>query len=123
MVMKEKLFPNSAELSGENNALQFEALFKYATIVIVVTDRKAMILDFNQYAEIQFGYTKDEVLGKAVEILLPQSIHAKHETYRNNFHQHPQNRIMGAGRDLCARKNDGTEFYLEVILTQYCLNE
>ena len=121
--MKEKSFPNSTELSGENNALQFEALFKYATIGIVVTDRKAVILDFNQYAEIQFGYTKNEVLGKTVEILLPQSIHAKHETYRNSFHQHPQNRIMGAGRDLSARKKDGTEFPVEVSLSHYCLNE
>jgi PAS domain S-box-containing protein len=110
------------ELFDQNNVQQFVALFNYATIGIVITDKRGVIINFNKYIEIQFGYTKTEVLVKKVEILLPQSIHSKHETYRDNFHQHPQNRIMGAGRDLYARKKDGTEFPVEVSLSHYSLN-
>ena len=62
------------------------------------------------------------MLGKTVEVLLPRSIHSKHEAHRDNFNKHPQNRIMGAGRDLYARKKDGTEFPVEVSLSHYSLN-
>ena len=110
------------ELFDQNNVQQFVALFNYATIGIVITDKKGVIINFNQYIENQFGYAKAEVLGKTVEILLPQSIHSKHEAHRDNFNKHPQNRIMGAGRDLCAKKKDGTEFPVEVSLSHYSLN-
>jgi PAS domain S-box-containing protein len=110
------------ELFDQNNIKQFVALFNYATIGIVITDKRGVIINFNKYIENQFGYTKAEVLGKMVEILLPQSIHKKHEAYREKFYQHPQNRVMGAGRDLYARKKDGTEFPVEVSLSHYSLN-
>lgn len=110
------------ELLDQNNVQQFVALFNYATIGIVITDKRGIIINFNKYIEIQFGYTKVEVLGKTVEVLLPHSIHSKHEAHRDNFNKHPQNRIMGAGRDLYARKKDGTEFPVEVSLSHYSLN-
>jgi PAS domain S-box-containing protein len=112
----------SDESFEENNVQQCIALFNYATIGIVITGKGGVIINFNKYAEIQFGYTKTEVLGKTVEVLLPQSIHSKHEALRKNFNKHPQNRIMGAGRDLYARKKDGTEFPVEVSLSHYSLN-
>ena len=92
------------ELFDQNNVQQFVALFNYATIGIVITDKRGVIINFNKYIEIQFGYAKAEVLGKTVEVLLPQSIHSKHEAHRDNINKHPQNRIMGAGRDLYAKK-------------------
>ncbi|MEO6071205.1 MAG: PAS domain-containing sensor histidine kinase [Chitinophagaceae bacterium] len=110
------------ELLKDDNVQQCLALFNYATVGIVITDKEGVIINFNKYVEIQFGYTKADVLGKKVEILLPQSIHAKHEAYRDKFIKHPQNRIMGAGRDLYARKKDGTEFPVEVSLSHYSLN-
>lgn len=110
------------ELFDQNNVQQFVALFNYATIGIVITNKNGVIINFNKYIQIQFGYTKAEVLGKTVEVLLPHSIHSKHEAHRDNFNKHPQNRIMGAGRDLYARKKDGTEFPVEVSLSHYSLN-
>ena len=105
-----------------NTANQFEALFNYATIGIVVTDAHGLIINFNKKAETDFGYTKDEVVGKKVEILLPQSIKAKHENYRAGFYQHPSPRAMGAGRDLFGRKKDGSVFPVEVSLSNYTVN-
>ena len=102
-----------------NTAKQFEALFRYATIGIVVTDTNGAIINFNKKAENDFGYSKEEVLGKPVEVLLPQSLKTKHEHYRAEFYEHPSPRAMGAGRDLFARKKDGSVFPVEVSLSNY----
>lgn len=101
---------------------QFEALFNYATIGIVVTDAQGFIINFNRKAESDFGYVKEEVLGKPVDILLPQSLKLKHENYRSGFYKHPSPRAMGAGRDLFGRKKDGSVFPVEVSLSNYTID-
>ena len=102
---------------------QLEALFNYATIGIVVTDAQARIINFNRCAEGQFGYTKDELLGQKIEMLLPKQYRASHVHYRDQFFGDPHPRRMGEGRDLNARKKDGTEFPVEVSLTYYTADQ
>lgn len=109
--------------AGQENTKQLEALFNHATIGIVITGSNGAIVNFNKQAELQFGYAKDEALAKNVELLLPASFQNRHEQYRQGFYQHPQNRAMGAGRDLYARKKDGTEFPVEISLSHYRLYE
>lgn len=106
-----------------NTTKQFEALFNYATIGIIITDAAGTIVNFNKKAEIDFGYGKEEIIGKPVEILLPQSLKEKHEHYRGNFYKHPSSRAMGAGRDLFARKKDGSVFPVEVSLSNYTIED
>lgn len=101
---------------------EFEALFNFASIGIVVTDNEGTIVNFNKYAEAKFGYEREDVLGKTIEILLPQSIHHKHESYRKQYYQHPEPRVMGHGRDLYAQSKDGNTFPVEVSLSHYQLN-
>jgi PAS domain S-box-containing protein len=100
---------------------QFEALFNYATIGIVVTDHLGIIIDFNKYAEIQFGYTREEITGQKVDILIPYSLHGAHVRHREGFYKHPEPRRMGEGRDLYALKKDGAEFPVEVSLSHYAI--
>ncbi|MEO8769411.1 MAG: PAS domain-containing sensor histidine kinase [Ferruginibacter sp.] len=102
---------------------QFEALFNFATIGIVVTNNEGKIINFNKYAETQFGYSKEELTGKPVEILLPDSTHSRHEKYREQYYQHPEPRIMGHGRDLFAKSKDGHTFPVEVSLSHYTIKE
>jgi PAS domain S-box-containing protein len=101
---------------------QFEALFDYATIGIVVTDHSGVIINFNKYAEIQFGYSREEVTGKIVDILIPHSLHGIHIKHREGFYRHPEPRRMGEGRDLYALKKDGVEFPVEVSLSHYAID-
>ncbi|UKJ06722.1 PAS domain-containing sensor histidine kinase [Solitalea lacus] len=108
-----------AVLAGSNTTSQFEALFDHASIGIIFTDQKGKIVNFNHQAELQFGYHKHEVLGKLIELLIPQQFHSKHLEYRKDFYDHPQNRPMGTGRDLYAKKKDGSEFPVEVSLCLY----
>ena len=105
-----------------NEQQVFEALFSYATIGIVVTNEKGSIVNFNKQAEKDFGYTKNEVLDKQIEILLPPAIKEKHVQYRQEFYQYPSPRAMGHGRDLFAQKKDGSVFPVEVSLSNYIVD-
>ncbi len=102
---------------------QFEALFNFATIGIVVTGANGRITNFNKEAEREFGYAKEEVLGKTVELLIPSQLNGKHKQHRKDFYHHPSPRSMGQGRDLFAEKKDGSVFPVEVSLSTYTIDE
>src|SRR6266487_1316481 len=106
-------------LNQISNERLFEALFDYATIGIIVTDNEGKIVNFNKYAEAQFGYSKEEVTGKTVEVLVPSQFHPSHINYRKGFYKNPEPRKMGEGRDLYALKKDGTQFPVEISLSYY----
>lgn len=113
----------SAALIGQRTTEQLQALFNNSTIGIVVTNAKGEIINFNHFAETQFGYSKDELEGQPVEVLIPLKFRQHHPALRQNFSAHPQNRTMGAGRDLFARRKDGSEFPVEVSLNHYRIEE
>ena len=73
------------ELPGIDNIQQFEALFNFATIGIVITNNRGNIINFNQYAEMQFGYSKEEVLHQNIEILIPQHVRERHVKLRDDL--------------------------------------
>jgi PAS domain S-box-containing protein len=98
---------------------QFEVLFNHATIGIVLCNEDAEIINFNAQAENQFGYTREEVIGKKIEVLLPGQYRKSHVAERTRFYAHPENKVMGHGRDLHGQKKDGTEFPVEVSLSHY----
>jgi len=102
---------------------EYEALFSYATIGMVVTNERGKIINFNKQAETQFGFSKEEVIGKMVEVLIPTYAHSRHEHYRHNFYEHPSPRAMGHGRDLYGQKKDGSVFPVEVSLSNYAIDE
>jgi len=96
-----------------------DALFKFATEGIIVTNKEGILIKVNPAAERMFGYEEGELLGERVEILVPkQSVH-RHETYRENFNNNPHARAMGAGYDLHGKRKDGTEFPIEISLSPY----
>lgn len=105
--------------SIEAEQMQVHALFEHATEGIVLTDDKGKIVLLNPAAGRLFGYTADELLQRPVEVLIPARMHPAHAGYREGFYHHPGNRTMGHGRDLFARKKDGSEFPVEVSLSYY----
>jgi len=95
------------------------SLFENATEGILVTNREGTIVLANPAGEKIFGYDKDELIGEKVEKLIPQKYREDHPGLRNNFHKHPQNRTMGAGRDLHGLRKSGENFPVEVSLSFY----
>ena len=97
---------------------QAEELFHLATEAspsgTVLIDHQGRIVLVNAHAEKLFGYTRDELIGKGVEILVPERFGPSHATDRANFFIAPEARAMGAGRQLFARRKDGSEFPVEI---------
>jgi len=95
------------------------SLFENATEGILLTNKGGIIVLANPAAERIFGYEKDELIGNKVEKLIPQKYREDHPDLRNKFHHHPQNRTMGAGRDLHGLRKNGENFPVEVSLSFY----
>ena len=95
------------------------SLFENATEGIILTNGSGKIILLNPAAEQMLGYHSFELVGSRIETLIPDRLKEKHSGLRNEFYHHPQNRSMGTGRDLFARKKDGSEFPVEVSLSHY----
>lgn len=84
---------------------------------ILMVNAEGNIVLVNSQAEKYFGYRREELIGQAVEILVPERFRAKHPDYRESFFTSPSARPMGVGRDLYGRRKDGSEFPVEIGLT------
>ena len=102
---------------------KFKALFRYASNGILLTNQKGAIVMANPAILQLFGYEEDELLGRQVEVLIPQRLGAKHIGHRTNYHQNPHPRSMGIGMDLKGLKKDGSEFPVEVSLSPFKSSE
>lgn len=98
---------------------EFEALFDHATIGMIITDSQGQITKFNHCAEGLFGYKEIEAVGKQIEILIPEDLIENHVKHRENFQKGPTSRTMGSGRDLFAKRKDGTVFPVEISLSHF----
>lgn len=86
---------------------------------ILAVDSQGHIVLTNPALESMFGYEHDELLGKPMDILLPESLRAGHAGLRGGYMKSPAARPMGAGRVLAGRRKDGSEFPLEISLSPY----
>jgi protein-histidine pros-kinase len=93
---------------------RFRLAIESAPSGMVMVDQDGKIVLVNSQAEELFGYSRDELIGKPVEILVPERSQGHHPAYRAGFFSKPESRPMGAGRDLFGRRKDGTEFPIEI---------
>lgn len=84
---------------------------------LIVVDRSGIITVVNQEVERLFGYARDELVGRPVEMLVPQGSSTMHAGLRDSYVHHPTARRMGAGRELSARHKDGREIPVEIGLS------
>jgi PAS domain S-box-containing protein len=84
---------------------------------LLMVDGDGRIVLVNREIERLFGYTRDELLGESVDILLPDRSRSGHADFRAGFVAQPRARLMGAGRDLYGLRKDGTEVPLEIGLS------
>jgi two-component system, LuxR family, sensor kinase FixL len=93
---------------------RFRLVVEAAPNAMVMVDRAGEIVMVNAQAERVFGYSRDELLGQLVEILVPDRFRGHHPGLRQAFFVDPRPRPMGAGRDLYGLKKDGSEFPIEI---------
>jgi PAS domain S-box-containing protein len=101
------------------SAEEYRAVFESAPDGIMVVDRQGVVRDLNPAVEGLFGFAREEMLGEAVEMLLPDAFRRAHVAHRERYQRNPHPRPMGAGLELTAQKKDGTEFPVEVSLSPW----
>ena len=93
---------------------RFRQVVEFSPSAMVMINLDGMIEMVNTQAEHVFGYGRAELLGRPVEMLVPDRFRRNHPSLRGSFFADPQSRPMGAGRDLYALRKDGSEFPVEI---------
>lgn len=93
---------------------RFRQAVEAAPNAIVMVNESGSIVMVNAQTEQSFGYTRAELIGRAVEMLVPERFRGAHADFRRAYFADPVSRPMGAGRDLYGRRKDGSEFPVEI---------
>lgn len=93
---------------------RFRRVVESAPNAIILVGKDGRISLVNAQTERLFGYTREELLGASVDMLVPERFRGAHPHYRASFFSNPTVRPMGAGRDLYGLRKDGSEFSVEI---------
>ena len=102
---------------------RFRQILESAADAIVISDEQGQILTINRQAERLFGFHRQELIGKPVELLLPEPFREKHASKRRAYQTDPKHRTVISNQELIGRRKDGALVPLEISLTPTSLDE
>ena len=105
------------QLQDQQRRLQ--SVLETAVDAIVIIDERGLIQSFNPAGERMFGYSADEVVGQNVNLLMPQPFAAEHTGYLQRYLRTGEARIIGIGREVQARRRDGSLFSADLAVSQF----
>ena len=94
----------------------FRAVFRASPDAMLLVGADGLLRDANPEAETMFGWSREELVGNSVEILVPPELRDRHQRHRAVYHRNPTSRPMGVGIELQAVRKDGVEFPVEISL-------
>jgi two-component system sensor kinase FixL len=100
----------SSEAALSENRAFLRSIIDASPVAVVTIDERGRILAFSREAERTFGWTEAEVIGKNVNILMPEPDKAQHDGYIKRFHETGERRIIGKARPVRALRRNGKEF-------------
>ncbi len=118
----EQMQQQSAELEKQQQTLRtseerFRALIESAPDGLIISDNSGQIVLVNAQTERLLGYRREELIGRPIEILVPERVRARHPGLRRQYLASPEVRTMGTGMELAAVRKDGTEFPVDISLS------
>jgi PAS domain S-box-containing protein len=106
-----------AEIALRESEIRMRGFLLASPDAMIVVDQAGRILLASHRVEPMFGYTSEELSGKLINMLLPERYHDRHTAYVHDYMKMPEGRNMGTGRELNARRKDGSEFPVEINLS------
>lgn len=97
---------------------RLQAIVETAVDGIITIDERGRIETVNPATERLFGYAADEMIGRNVSMLMPEPYHAEHDSYLHRYRRTGERRIIGIGREVSGRCKDGSEFPLELAVSE-----
>ena len=114
--MTEGLHSEAASIGALARRSDFEAIFQASPDAILLVRGDGIIREANLRAEIMFGWTRDEMVGESVEMLIPRALRDAHRRHRSAYGRRPASRPMGLGMELQAVGRDGVGLPVEISL-------
>ena len=98
----------------DRSEARFRSAFESVTVGSIVIDSVGTVESFNPMAQTIFGYTPDEVVGKNIRMLMPESFAIEHDHYLQRYLQTKVARVIGVGREVTGLRKNGEEFPMHV---------
>ncbi len=106
-----------SNLKGVAETLLSASILEAIPDAVAAVNQQGVIIQVNSQTEALFGYTRGELIGQRIEILVPERQRPHHDQHRDEFHRRPKIRRMGSGLDLYGRRRDGSEVPVEISLS------
>jgi PAS domain S-box-containing protein len=112
-----------AEQALRDSEARMKAIFDSAVDGIVTINERGIVESINPAMQSIFGYEREELVGQNVKILMPGSYRREHDQYLRNYRHTNQRKIIGIGREVVGRRKDGSEFPLDLSVSEVFLGE
>jgi len=103
--------------TGRRAEARLRELVESAPDALLIVDKKGFITLVNAQAETLFGWPRHELVGKTVDVLVPNAMQHKHAQLRHTYHGHPHRRPMNSGLELMGQRRDGSVVPVEIALS------
>ncbi len=106
-----------------SNPQIMRAILENIMVGVVQIDRRGIVCFFNVAASKMFGYTVDEILGKNVNVLMPEPFHSQHDSYISNYLTTHNSGVIGMGREVVCMRKDKTTFPADLAVSEVIVDD
>ena len=103
-----------ANIEIKNHAIRNQSILTSAVDAIITIDSTGVVDAFNPAAKRLFGYSPNQVIGKNVKMLMPEPYRSAHDGYLENYARTGEAKVIGIGREVLGRREDGSTFPVEL---------